>query len=142
MAIAQQGNFQDPRPLIQRLRRVDLWKICDFYKIEYDNSVEQPDSLIRKIMGKGIDVNQYVKFNGFGWPFVDLKVRQLPKEIPAIEQEIKPQVKPKQVFATFEEMKVPQLRVLCKQRGIPWTQTEKKVSLIEKLNATRIEKIG
>ena len=147
MAI-QQGQFQDPRPLIQRLRRVDLWKICDFYKIDYDNSTEQCDSLIRKILSSGINIDQYVKFNGSGWPFVDLTIRQMPKEekqIPAVEQQEPKEVLPpiefhqekpvKKVHKTYEEMKVFELRSLLKQRGVPFTRTEKKVSLIDKLNA-------
>ena len=137
MAQIQQGQFQDTRPLIERLRRTDLWKICDYHKIDYDNCNEKPDSLIRKILGAGINVAQYTRINSQGWPYVDIPIRQMPKgtevEVPAVEKTEAVVPKPKQVFATYEEMKVPQLRVLCKQRGIPWTQTEKKVSLIEKL---------
>ena len=150
MAIVQQGQFQDPRPLINRLRRVDLWKLCDYYSIQYDNSVEQPDSLIRKILSAGINFQQYVKINGFGWPYIDLQVRQLPKEEKALEAikkkekftEIQKEMKPKKVFASFEKMKEFELRSLCKQRGIKFTNTEKKFSLIDKLNSSPVQKIG
>ena len=171
MAIVGQGEFLDPRLPVFRLRRFDLWKLCDYYKISYDNSRDTAQSLVRKILDSGVDANQHirkVKFNGVDTLMVDLPAPDQIKDMEIrieksiglqrgpdektitktdqtvakqVEKPVEKVIKPKKVYASYEEMKVFELRSLCKQRGIPWTMTEKKVSLIDKLNAYNDHKV-
>ena len=177
MAIVGQGEFLDPRLPVFRLRRFDLWKLCDYYKISYDNSRDTAQSLVRKILDSGVDANQHirkVKFNGVDTLMVDLPAPDQIKDMETrieksiglqrgpglkrgtnekmiaktgetvakqVEKPVGKVIKPKKVYASYEEMKGFELRSLCKQRGIPWTMTEKKVSLIEKLNAYNDHKV-
>lgn len=152
MAIVQQGEFHDTRLPINRLRRFDLWKICDYYKITYDNSRDTAQSLVRRILDAGVNAEQHIrrtKNGGQEFLLVDLpapdqgkKDEKVVKVVEAVKKEVvKPKEKIKKVYATYEEMKVFELRILCKERGIPWTHTEKKTSLIEKLNNFNDQKV-
>lgn len=155
MAIVQQGEFHDTRLPINRLRRFDLWKICDYYKITYDNSRDTAQSLVRRILDAGVNAEQHIrrtKNGGQEFLLVDLpapdqgkKDDKVVKEVEMVDKEVVKSVKPKQkikkVYATYEEMKVFELRSLCKEKGIPWTHTEKKTSLIEKLNSFNDQKV-
>src|SRR3990172_4583313 len=171
MAIVGQGEFLDPRLPVFRLRRFDLWKLCDYYRISYDNSSDTAQSLVRKILDSGVDANQHirkVKFNGVDTLMVDLPAPDQIKDMKTrieksiglqrgpgkktiaktgetvakqVEKPVEKVIKPKKVYASYEEMKVFELRSLCKQRGVPWTMTEKKVSLIEKLNIYNDHKV-
>ena len=89
-------------------RRPELFRVCRYHDIEV-NGFETKDRLLHLIEGSGIDIKEI--------PTPDM-IREKTGEIPK----------------DLEGLSVPELRGECKRRGITWELTDKKVTLLEKLN--------